>query len=119
MAFGLWKSLAECAVDLIRQWLHQIGHHGPLSGLDERFDWHSGHELHTAETGDLFRGHRNPDRVVALVCALIRCNVGGDLGNVTEDFRCRAEIESRKAQRCTLADLNLVDILGVDLGLNG
>src|SRR6202012_4162931 len=67
---------------------------------------------------DLLRRHRDADGVVALPGALI----GGDVGRVAADeaveVRRGSLVEGGQAQQALLADLQLVDVLRVDLGLD-
>src|SRR6266702_1999224 len=110
--------LSEGPHELVVQRLHQVGEHRAVAGLDEGFRRHAGDQLGVAELGDLFRGHRHADGVVALPGALIGGDVGRDAGDDAVELGRGALVEGGEAQQRLLADLELVDIDGVDLGLD-
>src|SRR6202790_5293154 len=76
--------LPESAHQLIAQRLDQIGQQRAVAGLHKGFHRHAGDHLDVAEAGDLFRRHRDADRVIGLPGALIggdvRRNAGDDTG---------------------------------------
>src|SRR6266852_5464859 len=109
---------AERAHQLVAEWLDEIGQHGAVAGLHEGFDRHTGYQLDVAETGDFLRRHRDADRVVALPGALVGGDVGRNAGDDAVQFRRGALVEGRQPQQGFLADLQLVDILRIDFGLD-
>src|SRR6266702_2959056 len=110
--------LAERPHELVVQRLHQVGQHGPVAGLDEGFHRHAGDHPDVAETGDLFRRHRDPDGVVALAGALVGGDVGRDAADEAAELGRGTLVEGGEAQQGLLADLELVDIDRVDLGFD-
>src|SRR5713101_170543 len=109
---------AQRAHQLVAEWLDEIGQHGAVAGLHEGFDRHTGYQLDVAETGDFLRRHRNADGVIALPGALVGRDVGRNAGDDAVQFRRRALIECRQPQQRLLADLQFIDILRIDLGLD-
>src|SRR6266852_547487 len=109
---------AERAHQLVAEWLDEIGQHGAVAGLHEGFDRHTGYQLDVAETGDFLRRHRNADRVIALPGALVGRDVRRNAGDDTVQFRRGALVECRQPQQRLLADLQFIDILRIDLGLD-
>src|SRR5713226_9401930 len=110
--------LPERPHQLVAQRLDQIRQHGAVAGLDEGFDRHAGDQLGVAEALDLFGRHRDADGVVALPGALVGGDVGRDAGDDAVQFRRGALVEGGQPQQRFLADLQLVDILRIDFGLD-
>src|SRR3954454_20038000 len=110
--------LPERAHELVVQRLHQIGQHGAVTGLDEGFRRHAGDQPGVTELGDLFRGQRDADGVVALAGALIGGDVGRDAADDAVELGRSALVEGGEAQQRLLADLELVDIDRIDLGFD-
>src|SRR5258707_1069087 len=110
--------LPERAHQLIAQRLDQVGQHGAVAGLHKGFHRHPRYQFDVAETRDFRRRHRNADRVVGLSGALVGGDVGRDPGNKTVQFRRRALVECRQPQQGFLTDLQFIDILRIDLGLD-
>src|SRR4051812_11703788 len=110
--------LPERAHELVVQRLHQIGQHGAVTGLDEGFRRHAGDQPGVTELGDLFRGQRDTDGVVALAGALIGGDVGRGAADDAVELGRSALVEGGEAQQRLLADLELVDIDRIDLGLD-
>src|SRR6266446_9834651 len=110
--------LAERAHQLVVQRLDQVGQHGAVAGLHEGFDRHAGDQLDVAKTRDLVGRHRDTDRVIALPGALVGRDVGRDAGDDAVQFRRGALVERRQPQQRLLADLQFVDVLWIDLGLD-
>ena len=110
--------LPEHPHQLIVQRLDQIGNHRPVAGLHEGLDRHARHQLDLAELGHLVGRHGDPDGVIGLPGALIGRGVGRDAGDRAVDLRRGALVEGREAQQRGLAELHLVDVLRIDLGLD-
>ena len=63
--------------------------------------------------------HADADRVIGDAGALVGRDVGRDARDRAVDFGRGALVEGREAQQRRLAELQLVDVLRIDLGLDG
>ena len=77
-----------------------------------------GTSLTIAEPLDLFGGHGDADDVIALAGALVVGGVGGDPRDGAVDLRRGALVERGEPQHDGLAELDLIDVLGIDLDLD-
>ena len=91
--------LPERPHELVVQRLHQVGQHGAITGLDERFRRHAGDQPGVTELGDLLCGQRDADGVVALAGALIGGDVGRDAADDAVELRRCALVERGQAQQ--------------------
>jgi hypothetical protein len=86
--------LPESPYNLIMQWLHQIGKHSPLTGLDEGLDRHAWQQLESGDPSDFLRIRRYACDVIARSSALIMADVSRHHAHRASDFGCRPGVES-------------------------
>src|SRR5262249_2797752 len=115
---GLTSSSLEGLGDLV---VHRLGKERECRAgqrLDERFDWHAGDERESTEPCQLTVGNLDAYRIVAFVLLLLLGDVGADSNDLAIELGGRALVEGRKSQHGTLTQMNLIDVVGQNLGLN-
>src|SRR5262245_2790609 len=107
---------------LIRDGLDEVRDRRAVAGLDEGLDWHAGHQLEAVEPGNFAVRKHDPDgvetRSQTRSLRLFLSDVGRDAAHFAVDLWRRALIERGKAQHCVLPNLDLVDVVRLDPGLD-
>ncbi|EGE57556.1 hypothetical protein RHECNPAF_430085 [Rhizobium etli CNPAF512] len=111
--------LTKDVLHLVRQRFRQIGDDGPVANLDEDFGRHTGIELDRLQLREAFGLRLDAQRIVADPGPLILDDIRRNRGDFGPYVGRRALIKGAEPHIDGLADMELVDIPGGNLRLDG